>query len=408
MRTVAHPVDRPRAALRAERAVEHGQVLGGEIRRVLDRLVLVDVLDDLDDLRLGVAELAQRHRHGAVHDLEEAAADQLLVLDQCDVGLHARRIAVHHERDRAGRREHGDLRVLVAVQATRLERLAPARVRGREQIRGHARRGDRERRVAVHRDHVEERLAVHAVARERPHRLGDLCARRVRLPAHHGRDRGGEVAALVAVVGQAERHQQRAQVRVSEPERAVQMTVARDRGRRIRGVIDEDLLREDRQRGGAAELLHVEAAVGVDELHQVEAREIARRVVEEHVLGAGIARVDAPRRLDRIPAIDRRVVLDARIAAHVRASAISRSTSLASSESSVSPVVTARVCHFAAVARRLHEAVGDAHGVVRILEEDGVVGAARDVEAAVVARSISDQAFFSSFDLEWMNSMMSG
>ena len=47
---VAHVVDRAHAARRLERAVEHRQVLVLEVRRAFDRLVLVDVLDDVLDL----------------------------------------------------------------------------------------------------------------------------------------------------------------------------------------------------------------------------------------------------------------------------------------------------------------------------------------------------------------------
>ena len=98
---------------RLEGAVEDGQVLGLERGRALDRLALVDVLDDLLDLRGGVAKLLQRRRHRLVDDLEEALADQLLVLDQRDVRLDAGRVAIHHESDRAGRRKHGHLGIPV-------------------------------------------------------------------------------------------------------------------------------------------------------------------------------------------------------------------------------------------------------------------------------------------------------
>ena len=122
---VAHVVDRPHAARRLERAVEHRQVRVLDVRRPLDGLVLVDVLDDLLDLLRGVAQLLERHRHGLVDDLHQPAADQLLVLDQRDVRLDAGGVAVHHEADGAGRREHGRLRVAEAVLLAHLDRLRP-------------------------------------------------------------------------------------------------------------------------------------------------------------------------------------------------------------------------------------------------------------------------------------------
>jgi hypothetical protein len=241
----------------------------------------------------------------------------------------------------------GDLAVLVAVQAARLERLGPAVVRRLQQIVGHARRGDRERRVAVHLDHVEERLAVHPVARERTHRLGDRGARGVGLPHITAVIAADEIAPFVAVVGQAERHQERAEVRVAESERAEQMAVARDRGRRIRRVIDQDLLGEDRERGRAAELLDVEPPsastnfirLRLARLHAVS----SRNMYSEHGL-LELIRPDALTGFQRLIVVSYWMPGSPHTCA---ASAISRSISRASSVSNVSPVVTARVCHFA-------------------------------------------------------------
>ena len=84
----------------ADGDVEHRQVLVLESGRADDRRVLVDVRLDLLDLRLRVAERLERSRHGAVDDRHVSAADQLLELDQREVGLDARGVAVHQERDR--------------------------------------------------------------------------------------------------------------------------------------------------------------------------------------------------------------------------------------------------------------------------------------------------------------------
>ena len=67
------------------------------------------------DLGLGVAELAEGGGDGVVDDLDHAAADELLVLDEGEVGLDAGGVAVHHEADGAGGGEDGDLGVAVAV-----------------------------------------------------------------------------------------------------------------------------------------------------------------------------------------------------------------------------------------------------------------------------------------------------
>ena len=57
------------------------------------------------------------------------------------------------------------------------------------------------------------------IAGERPDRFGDARAGQVRLAAHDGRDGAGVVAALIAVVGNAHRHQQRAEVGEAEAQR---------------------------------------------------------------------------------------------------------------------------------------------------------------------------------------------
>ena len=62
-----------------------------------------------------VAEALQRFGHGAIDDLQHAAAREEFVFHQRDVGFDAGRVAIHEERDGAGRGEHGDLRIAVAV-----------------------------------------------------------------------------------------------------------------------------------------------------------------------------------------------------------------------------------------------------------------------------------------------------
>ena len=120
---------------RLQRGVEGGDLLVGEAlgleRAGVDarRLVEVAVADgiglDLGDLAFGVAERAQRLRHGAVDDLEVAAAGELLELHQREVGLDAGGVAVHDQADRAGRRDHGRLRVAVAVLLAELDGAVP-------------------------------------------------------------------------------------------------------------------------------------------------------------------------------------------------------------------------------------------------------------------------------------------
>ena len=209
-------------------------------------LVLVDVRLDLLDLLVGVAERLQRQRHRAVDDRHLPAADQLLELDEREVGLDAGRVAVHQERDRPRRREHRRLRVAVAVLVAELDRLVPrAARRASSGVVGARRVRDRVRGVAVHPHHVVVRLAVLRVALVRADRRGDLGRAAVRAAGHQRGDRRRRAAARVGVVRHAVAHQEGAEVRVAEAELAERARVLRDPLGRVARRADDDLLREE-------------------------------------------------------------------------------------------------------------------------------------------------------------------
>src|SRR5438477_11080541 len=86
-----------------------------------DRVAGVNIVEDTENLRLVVAQSPQGHGHGAVDDLEHPTPGERLVLDQRDIRLNARGVAVHHEGDGTSWREHGDLAVAVAVLAAAIE-----------------------------------------------------------------------------------------------------------------------------------------------------------------------------------------------------------------------------------------------------------------------------------------------
>ena len=154
-------------------------------------------------------------------------------------------------------------------------------------------------------------------------------------------------------------------------------------GRRVAGVVDQDLLGRDEEARRGAVALDVEAAVGGLELAQVERGQVARRVVQEHVLGARIARVDGVRGLARVPLLDGVLVLRARVAADPRALGdkveqrrrVDRLDGLARRDG---PEVVAD-----ALVGGLHEGVVQADRLVDVLEGDRAVGG--PVEGAVVA-----------------------
>ena len=87
------------------RAGEHRHVLRRGVRRAEDRLVDVDVVDDLADLMVVVAEPAKRPRDRLVDDRHRAAPDQLLDLYEAQVSFNTVvDITVHHQAYSSGRR----------------------------------------------------------------------------------------------------------------------------------------------------------------------------------------------------------------------------------------------------------------------------------------------------------------
>ena len=123
---VAHIVYGPRAVLRTEAAIEHRQVLRLQFGSALDGAGGIDVGDNLLHLRGRVAQLDERGGDGIVDDLDDAAAHQFLVLDEREIGLDAGGVAIHHEADGAGGRDHGDLRVAIAALPPAFVSVVPA------------------------------------------------------------------------------------------------------------------------------------------------------------------------------------------------------------------------------------------------------------------------------------------
>ena len=106
-----------------------------DARRMGERRPADRIGDDVADLLLVVAERAQGLGHGAVDDLEIAAAGELLELDQREVGLDAGGVAIHDQTDGAGRRDHRDLGVAIAVLFAEGQGVAPGGARGGAEVR---------------------------------------------------------------------------------------------------------------------------------------------------------------------------------------------------------------------------------------------------------------------------------
>ena len=169
----------------------------------------------------------------------------------------------------------------------------------------------------------------------------------------------------------------------AEAERAEVMRVLGDALGRISGVVDQDFLRDDQRVDGVAETFDVERAVALPKLHQVQRRQVAGRVVKEHVFRAGVRRVDAVGVLRRVPLVDGGVELHARVAALVGGFR-DVLEQLAGLLAVLLPLGEYRARPPLFVLRGgLHELVGGADGVVGVLKGDGLVGVA--VEGAVKA-----------------------
>ena len=285
--------------------LERGVVDAGRLREaaVADRVGL-----DLGDLRLGIAEHAQSLRHRPVDDLEVAAAGELLELDQREIGLDAGGVAIHHQADGAGRRDHRDLRIAVAVLLAELERTVPGGLGVLDQALVGAglvverdRRGRHllvagalaVRRAAVIADHPQHVLAVFLVAREGAEQARHLGRGGIADAGEDGGQRAGDLAAGIRVVGEARRHQQPAEIGVAQPERAELVAELGDLARGELCHQHRDFEHHRPQPDGVLVALDVELPRRVvPERQQVHRGEIAGGVVEEHVFRARIGRAD--------------------------------------------------------------------------------------------------------------------
>src|ERR1035437_10053132 len=152
---VTHVVDGAGSILRTEAAIEYRQMLRLQFGSALDSAGGIDVGDDLLHLFGRVAQFDEGGGDGIVDDLDDAAAHQLLVLDEREIGLDAGGIAIHHEADGAGGRDHGHLRVAIAALAAAFVSVVPALPGALHHGGGHAVGIDAADGIAVHADDFE-------------------------------------------------------------------------------------------------------------------------------------------------------------------------------------------------------------------------------------------------------------
>src|ERR1035437_5022019 len=318
------------ALMRFERAIEDRQMVRFQAAangrtiflNVFNRVAFFDVRDDFGDGGRIITEAEQRIWHAAIDDFQHPAACEQFVFHQRDVGFNAGRVAIHQKRNRAGRREHGDLRVAVAVLTSFGERAVPAFARFGFEIIEFRARLNGFHGFAVQLDDAEHRLNVvlrHgffntgatgiAVTRKRAGGSGDFRALLVGMSGHDGGDGTGQRAAFVGIVRQAVAHAERTEVRKTEAERAKDVGVFRDVLRRITRIIHEDFLRGGVNAHGGFETLKVNFVTGPFEFHQFQRREIARGVFDKNLFAAWIRGMNRLGPLAGVPFLDRAVVV---------------------------------------------------------------------------------------------------
>jgi hypothetical protein len=133
-------------------------------------------------------------------------------------------------------------------------------------------------------------IDVAGVSLVRTHDARELGAALVGGAGHEARDRGGEGTAGVGVVGQPRCHEQRAEVRIADAQLTVPARGVADGLRREVGEADGDVHRGDDELHRTGEALGVERVVVLEEREQVQRGEVARGVVQAHVLEQGWTR----------------------------------------------------------------------------------------------------------------------
>ena len=142
--------------------------------------------------------------------------------------------------------------------------------------------------VAHDPEHV---VTVRCIARERAQLRRHFGGCRVRHPGQDGRQRTADRATLDRVIGMTKRHQQTADIGVAQTQRAVAIAEFRDLlGRKLCHQYGHFQRDRPEPRGMFVGLDVKNTAI--EELQQVHRRQVAGRVVQEHVLRARIRRAD--------------------------------------------------------------------------------------------------------------------
>ena len=231
-----------------------------------------------------------------------------------------------------------------------------------------------------------------AVARERSNCLRQAGALLVSFAGHNGGDCSTKCPAFHAVVTITVAHDERAEVRVAESERAENMGVLRDFFDRVTRVVHDDFLGGDENAYCRLEPFDIKVAVRSLELHQVERCEVAGGVIEEEIFRAGVGGILPVRAFAGVPFVDRGIELHPRVAADMcsfgdlaqQGMSIFALAWLAVANASCPPLATFERC--------FHELITHPHAQIFILVHDRAVRVA--VVTAVVTLLDQRPRFF--------------
>src|SRR5467141_3973319 len=92
------------------------------------------IVHDVLNLRLGIPQGSECSGYALIDDLEIASTSQFFEFDKREIRFDARRIAIHHESDRARRSNHRDLRIAIPIGRPQFEGTVPSTTCSYEQL----------------------------------------------------------------------------------------------------------------------------------------------------------------------------------------------------------------------------------------------------------------------------------
>ena len=225
--------------------------------------------------------------------------------------------------------------------------------------------------VANHAQHI---VFVGLEARERPQFAGHFRAGGVGIAREDRREGRTPLSAFFAVVGNAHAHEHGSEVGVAQAQRAVFVAELSDGLAGELGHQHGDFEHHGPQADGVSIAFQVKAAILGEERAEIQRRQVAGRVIQEHVLGARVARIDAPGLGARVPIVDGGVVLQARIGAGP-GGVVNLGPQILGAQILHGPAIhAARELPFTVPLQGAHEGIGHAHRIVGILAAHGGVG----------------------------------